>query len=85
MDPLGGRGGPPNFVPPQILFFLWVKTPCKISEPYDNPFWEKSNPAQRKKERENAVYSGHLVPWQRMQAARTNNGIRNIEHNNSSM
>jgi hypothetical protein len=21
-----------------------------MSEPYDNPFWEKSNPAERKKE-----------------------------------
>ena len=34
-----------------ILFFWCLKTPCKISEPYDNPFWEKSNPAQRKKEK----------------------------------
>ena len=59
--------------PPQILFFFWVKTPCKISEPYVNPFWEKSNCGGKKKEREkNAVISGHLVPWQRMQAARTN-------------
>jgi hypothetical protein len=24
-------------------FFLWVKTPWKISEHYDNPLWEKSN------------------------------------------
>ena len=39
----GGRGGPPNFVLPQILFFLWVKTHSKISKPYDKPFWDKSN------------------------------------------
>ena len=36
-----------------------------MSEPYDNPFWEKSNPAERgeKREREknNAVNSGHFV------------------------
>ena len=31
-----GQGGPPNFVLPQILIFLWLKTPLKISEPYDN-------------------------------------------------
>ena len=49
-----GREGPPNFFSLQILFFLWVKTPCKILEPYDNPFWEKSYP----------VNSGDLVPWQ---------------------
>jgi hypothetical protein len=51
--------------PTPILLFLWVKTPCKISELYDNLFWEKSNPPQRK--RNNAVNTGHLVPWQRMQ------------------
>ena len=31
---------------PQILFFLWLKAPCKISEHYDNSFREKSNPAE---------------------------------------
>jgi hypothetical protein len=45
-------GCPPNFFSPKISYFLWLKTPCKISEPYDNPFWEKSNPAEeRQKER----------------------------------
>ena len=29
-------------------------------EPYDNPFWEKSNPAEREREN-NAVNSGHFV------------------------
>jgi hypothetical protein len=38
--------------PPQILFCFRLKTPPKISEPYDNSFWEKSN-ARRKKEEEN--------------------------------
>ena len=33
------------------LFTILLKNPCKISEPYDNSFWEKSNPAERKKER----------------------------------
>ena len=47
----GGQGGPPKFVLPQILFFLWLKTQHKISEPYINSFWEKSN-GPGKKERE---------------------------------
>ena len=66
---------------PQILFFVWLKTICKISETYNYPFWEKSNPAERKKREErekNAVNSGHLVLRQRTQAARTN--IANIIH-----
>ena len=44
------------------------------SEPYDNFFSEKSNnlvEKERKREK-NAVKSGHLYPWQRMQAAQTN-------------
>ena len=28
-----------------ILIFVRFRSPCKISEPYDNPFWEKSNPS----------------------------------------
>jgi hypothetical protein len=42
---------------------------CKISEPYDNPLWEKSKwsiEKERKRRRKN-VNSGHLVPWQRTQ------------------
>ena len=74
MYPPGAIGGPPNLISPQILFLLWLKAPCKISEPYNNSFWEKSYPSEREKERKrnNAVNSGHLVPWQRTQAARAN-------------
>jgi hypothetical protein len=61
LNPLG-QGGPPNFVLPH--FFLWLKAP------YNNSFWEKSNPAEERKKRNNAVNSGHLVLWQRTQAAR---------------
>jgi hypothetical protein len=50
IDPPGAGGVPQFFVVPQFLFFSWLKAPCKISEPYDNSFWEKSNPAERKKE-----------------------------------
>ena len=28
-----------------------VQTTCKISEPYDNPFWEKSNARREKEEK----------------------------------
>ena len=36
----GGMGGPPNFFLVGILIFLLLRSPCKISKPYDNPFWE---------------------------------------------
>ena len=70
---MGYKGGPPNFIFTPNLIFLRLKTPCKILETYDNTFWEKSNAGGKKEEREekNAVNSGHLVPWQRTQAART--------------
>ena len=42
--------------------------PQVLPEPYDNPLWEKRNRAERREK--NAVNSGHLVPWQRTQAAR---------------
>ena len=52
IDPWGA-GGSPNNLFTQVLVFLWLKTPCKISKPYDNSFWEKSNPSgkERKKRR----------------------------------
>jgi hypothetical protein len=56
---LAGGGGSPNVFLHLILFVLWIKTPRL----FYNPFWEKS------KCRRN---SGHLVPWQLKQAARTN-------------
>jgi hypothetical protein len=51
-----------KFVFTSILIFLCLETPCKISEPYDNPFWVKSNiGGKRESKRNNAVNSGHLV------------------------
>ena len=44
-----GRGGPRNFFPNGILIFLWVRSPCKISKPYDKPFWEKRKGRERRK------------------------------------
>ena len=33
-----------------ILIFLLLRTPRKISEPYENPFWKKTeNPEERNK------------------------------------
>ena len=49
---------------PKILFFLFLKIPPQISEPYDNDTIIKVSEAERrKKERgeKNAVNSGHLV------------------------
>ena len=43
---LQGAGGVPKILFTPNLIFLWLKTP-KIWEPYDNSFWEKSNPAER--------------------------------------
>ena len=65
----GGQGGPQSLFSPRILIFLWLKTPCNISKPYDNPFWGENN-GGRKRERKNSVNSGHFVLWQRMQDAR---------------
>ena len=39
---MGGGRLSPIFFLVGILIFLLVRSPCKISEPYDNPFWEKS-------------------------------------------
>ena len=35
------KGGSKIMLIPYLIF-LWVKTPCNISETYKNPFWEKS-------------------------------------------
>jgi hypothetical protein len=51
-----------------------LRCPCKISKPYDNPFWE-NEPRERRWERErreekkNALYSGHLRLCQQQRAA----------------
>ena len=53
-----------NFCMPQILLFLEIRIPCKISEPYDNHFWEKSNRPERRGK--NAVNSGlYILPAMR--------------------
>ena len=48
-----GGGGVKFFLPKFLLFFF--RSPCKIWEPYDNPFWKNSDGGRkrkRKKERE---------------------------------
>jgi hypothetical protein len=37
-NPWGAGGVPQILISPQILFVVWHKTPCKVSEPYNNPF-----------------------------------------------
>ena len=45
-----GVGGSPQFFSLiGILIFLWVRSPCKISKPYDKPFWEKRKGRERRK------------------------------------
>ena len=36
-----------NLIQPRVV--LLVRSPCKISEPYDNPFWDFSNGGKSKK------------------------------------
>ena len=65
-----GAGGPTNFLSPQILFFVWLKTLCKIWNPTISPSGRKVTGAERgRKKEKNAVNVGHLVPWQHTQAA----------------
>ena len=54
--------GSPKYVFTPILILLCLETPCKISEPYDNPFGVKSIlGGKRESKRNDAVNSGHLV------------------------
>ena len=46
-----GVGRVPDFFLVGILIFLLLRSPCKISKPYENPFWEKSNPRRFPEER----------------------------------
>ena len=43
-----------------ILLFLWIRSPCKVSEPYLPSFWYKSKDLRGRK-RNNAKYYGHYV------------------------
>ena len=53
-----GAGGVPQIYFHPKSYFLFLKTPCKISEPYDNPPFSVTWAEKRN----NAVNSGHLVP-----------------------
>ena len=44
-----GEGGSPIFFLIGILLFVIVRSLYKISEPYDNPFWDFSNGSNNKK------------------------------------
>jgi hypothetical protein len=69
----------PKFCSHPNYFFVWIKTLFKLSEPYDNPFWEKSKWSRRKK-KTNAVNSGHLVPWQHTKVSRINICLEYHQH-----
>ena len=42
----GGKRGSPNFFFSGVLIFLLLRNPCKIAEPYDNPFWKNEKTGQ---------------------------------------
>ena len=44
-----GPGGNPDIFWIEILTFLGVNSPCKILEPYNNPFWKLRNGAEKEK------------------------------------
>jgi hypothetical protein len=48
-QPLGGIGGPPICFTPNLIFIVTLN-PTTFLEPYDDPFWEKSNCGRKKKE-----------------------------------
>jgi hypothetical protein len=43
--------GVPQIFSPQILFFCALKPLTKFQNPYDNPFLDKSNPAEEREEK----------------------------------
>ena len=51
------------------VHFLWLKILCKNWEPYDNPFREKSNPAEGRREEKKTLYwtlsfvRAHATTW----------------------
>ena len=48
-SPPRGEAGSNFFLPQFFLFFF--RSPCKISEPYDNPFWKNSDGGREKEKR----------------------------------
>ena len=40
---------------PGILIFLWVRSPCKISEPYDNPSGRLLTMGEKRKRKKNIL------------------------------
>ena len=45
------------------------KTPCTVSEPYDNPFLEKSNPSGKKEKEKMKLMEATTLCLQRLRAA----------------
>jgi hypothetical protein len=50
--PQPGQGGSLRNFLTQNLIFMVTLSPCKISEPYDDSFWEKSKPAEEERKKE---------------------------------
>jgi hypothetical protein len=52
--PGGQRGAGSNFFLPKFLLFFF-RSPCKIWEPYDNPFWKNSDGGREKEEEKKSM------------------------------
>jgi hypothetical protein len=44
--------GSPDYFLIKIILFLLLRSPCTISEPYDNPFWVFSNGGKSKSKKD---------------------------------
>ena len=69
-----GQGGPSNLFDPKSYFFCDLKPQANFRNPTITPSGRKVTTSERRKkeEKKKTVNSGHLVPWQRTQAAWTN-------------
>ena len=72
----GARGSPKFLFTPNLTFLCDLKPHAKFRNPTITPSGREVTTSEeereKKKERKNAVNSGHLVPWQHTQATRTN-------------
>ena len=62
-----------NFI--RILLFLWLRSPCEVPQPYDNPFWEKGIRGRKEKRKIPKIVSNLSGSAGRTHIARTNLSI----------
>ena len=62
----------------EILIFLVVRSPYKISEPYNNPFWAFSNGVKKKSEIILPEERGYNAGRARLYFCNENSGLPNL-------